>query len=162
MKISIGTRATVVLAMIFAAGCQSRRATRIQENGALFQGLDSFSQQLIQNGLVNYGFTPELVYMALGKPNRITAAETAQGRVETWTYKNFLYTNSAAAKFGVNNPGTKQQPGPILSSSAPGGPSLTSTKTSPVQPTVSDMSDTPIATLVLELHGGRVVAIRLE
>ena len=74
MKISIGTRATVVLATIFAAGCQSRRATRIQENGALFQGLDSFSQQLIQNGLVNYGFTPELVYMALGKPNGITAA----------------------------------------------------------------------------------------
>ena len=158
-----------MLAILLTAGCQNPRATRIQEHAALYQTLDPLSQRLIDNGLVNYGFTPELVYMALGKPNHVEEKETSQGRVETWIYKNFLYSEANAAKFGVNNPGNKQQAGPMLSSSAPlgaapgtSGPSLLSTKTSAVQPGVSDMNDVPIATLFLELLGGRVIVVRIE
>ncbi|MBI5769477.1 MAG: hypothetical protein HZA93_17005 [Verrucomicrobia bacterium] len=162
MKAIFPLGAPLACLALAAAGCQHPRAARIQEHAALFRSLDAFSQNLIENGLVNYGFTPELVYMALGKPSRVSSTATPEGPTETWIYKNFLYASANAAKFGVNNPGTKQQPGPMLSSSAPGGPSLTSTKTSPVQPTVSDMSDTPIATLFLELREGRVVTVRIE
>jgi hypothetical protein len=64
---------TVALGLTaFMAGCQSTRATRIQENAALFATLDPFTQQVIQQGLFAHGFTPDLVYMSLGKPNNIT------------------------------------------------------------------------------------------
>ena len=162
MSLPSVSRAVIVLTLL-TAGCHHPRTTRIQEQAALFQSLDSFSQRLIKSGLVNYGFTPELVYMSLGRPNRVAVEETAQGDVEIWVYKNFLYSTASAAKFGVNNQGTKQQPGPIISSSAPlGGPSLSSTKTSPVQATVTDMNDVPIATLFLEFVDGSVVVVRIE
>lgn len=150
------------LALLFSFGCQSPRLHRISENTVLFKSLDSFSQELIQNGLVNHGFSSAMVYMALGKPNLTSSVETPQGTVETWVYRNYLYTQDNASKLTLNHPGLKAQPGPMLSSSAPGGPSLTSTKTSPLQPTLSDIGDTPLGKLYVDLIADRVVKVRLE
>jgi len=80
----------------------------------------------------------------------------------TWTYRNYLYGGASAVKFGINNPGGRASQAPILSSSAPGGPSLSSTKSGPVQPTVPDVNDVPLGTLYLDLLNDRVVAARLK
>lgn len=147
---------------VFVAGCQSTRATRIQENAALFATLDPFTQKLIQEGLFAHGFTPDLVQMSLGKPNNVTSGDTENGAVQVWKYRNFVYGNiDGAMKMSANTPGSKPY-GPILSSSAPGGPSLFSTKAGPMQPTVSDGSDAPVGTLYIEFLNGRVVAARLD
>jgi hypothetical protein len=147
---------------LIAVGCQSARATRIKENAALFASLDPFTQKVIQQGFFAHGFTPELTYLSLGKPNQKTVNETGNGSVEVWKYRNFVYGNVAGAmKMSANTPGSKPY-GPILSSSAPGGPSLFSTKAGPMQPTVSDGSDVPVGTLYIEFLNGRIVAARLD
>lgn len=148
-------------ALALVAGCQSPRATRIQEHAALFASLDPVTQKIVQDGLFDRGFTSELIYISLGKPSRRSTAETENGTVETWVYRNFVYANVRAVRLGVNNPGTIPS-GPILSSSAPGGPSLMSTKSGPVQPGLSDGGDAPVGTLYLDFLNGRVVASRIE
>jgi hypothetical protein len=153
--------AAMCLAVV-AVGCQSTRATRIQENAALFASLDPFTQKVIKEGFFAHGFTPELTYMSLGKPNRVTTAESENGPVQVWKYRNFVYGNvEGAMKLSANTPGSKPY-GPILSSSAPGGPSLFSTKAGPVQPTVSDGSDAPVGTLYIDFLNGRIVAARID
>ena len=146
--------------MTFALGCQNTRAYRIQEHAALFSTLDPFTRKLIADGLFDHGFTPELLYMSLGKPNRIVVSDTEHGHVEIWTYRNFLYGNESATKIGGSTPGAKPQ-GTVLSSSAPGGPSLMSTKASPSQPTVTDVNDVALGTLYIELVEDRLVAARV-
>lgn len=158
---SLATTAALCLSL-FVVGCQSTRATRIQEHAALFDTLDPFTQQVIKEGLFAHGFTPELVYMSLGKPSAVTSADSDNGTVQVWKYRNFVYGNVAGAmRLSANTPGSKPY-GPILSSSAPGGPSLFSTKAGPVQPTVSDGSDVPVGTLYIEFLNGRVVSARLD
>jgi hypothetical protein len=149
-------------AVALAGGCQHPRTARIQEHAALFASLPPNTQQIVKDGLVDYGFTPELVYMALGKANRKSANDqTAYGPVETWVYRNFVYSNVGAVRISGNTPGSKPY-GPVIASSAPGGPSLSSTKASPVQPTIGDGTDAAVGTLVLEFRNGRVVTIRVE
>ncbi|MBI4621645.1 MAG: hypothetical protein HY736_00295 [Verrucomicrobia bacterium] len=150
----------VLFIAILMSGCQNTRASRIQENAALFASLDPFNRKLVSDGLFDHGFTPELLYMSLGKPNRVDAMETDRGRIEIWSYRNFLYGQEGAVKIGGSTPGARPS-GTVLSSSAPGGPSLMSTKASPSQPTVTDVNDVTLGTLYIELVEGRVVAARV-
>lgn len=144
---------------VMLAGCESMRNARIRENQALFASLDPFSQHLVRQGLFNHGFSSELVYMSLGRPNRVTVAETAKGKLETWTYRNFLYESSGAVSVGVSTPGTRPM-GTVLSSSAPGGPSLNSTKAGPGNAAVAE--ETALCTLYIDLLEGTVVAVRIQ
>src|SRR6187549_1683315 len=105
MKVPLCARvAAAALVAVLAAGCESLRDARIKEHAALYASLDPFSQKLVRQGLFDYGFTPEVLYMSLGKPNRVSVAETEKGRIETWTYRNFLYESSNAVSVGVNTP----------------------------------------------------------
>lgn len=145
---------------LLTPGCQNPRATRIQENAALYASLDPFTRKLVSDGLFDHGFTPEVLLMSLGKPNRVTVTETDRGHVEIWSYRNYLYGNEAAVKIGGSTPGAKPA-GTVLSSSAPGGPSLMSTKASPSQPTITDVNDVTLGTLYIEFVEGRLVAARV-
>ena len=153
--------AALLAAALACASCQHPRAARIEEHAALFASLDPATQRIIRDGLPDYGFTPELVYMALGKPNRKTAGDSEHGNTETWVYRNFVYASTGAVRMSANVPGSKPY-GPVISSTAPGGPSLSSTKAGPVQATIGDGSDAPIGTLFVQFLNGRVVAIRIE
>jgi hypothetical protein len=161
MKTFLVASLALVLALL-ATGCQSPRAARIQEKAALFASLDPRTQKIIENGLVDVGFTAELVQMALGKPNSVSAVDTVQGRLEIWTYRNFVYAHATAVALGVNNPGTRYTPGPIVSPNAPGGgPSLASTKSQGVQSTLA-LADAPTGTLHVDLLEGKVAGLRLD
>ena len=161
MKNPLPASTTVLLFAVLALGCQSSRTSRIAEHAALFASLDPTAQQIIREGLFAPGFTPELTYMALGKPNHVATTETENGTQQVWKYRNFVYGNVGAMQLSANNPGTKPY-GPILSSSAPGGPSLFSTRAGPVQPTISDGSDAPVGTLFIEFLNGHIVAARID
>jgi hypothetical protein len=159
--------AALALAALFP-GCQSPRASRLQENAALIASLDPVARAVVQNGFIDIGFTAQLVQISLGKPDTVQAGDSAQGRMETWTYKNFVYGETIAAKVGMNNPGTKFQGGSMVSPNAPssqGGtpsPSLGSTKPTGPQPGVGDLADTATGTLFVDLLEGRVFSIRLD
>jgi hypothetical protein len=161
MKIPHLVRFAGVLLATLLISCQNARISRIQEHASVFASLPPETQQIIRDGLFDRGFSPEQIYMALGKPNRAEAKETTDGTVMVWKYRNFVYGNIGAMKLSANTPGSKAY-GPILSSSAPGGPSLFSTKSGPMQPTISDGSDAPVGTLYIEFLNGVVVAARID
>ncbi|MBP6506865.1 MAG: hypothetical protein KA257_04815 [Opitutaceae bacterium] len=60
---------------------------RIHEKAGLYASLSPQTQDDIQHGQVRVGYTREMVYVSLGKPNGIVAS--ADGRVVVWTYMNF-------------------------------------------------------------------------
>jgi hypothetical protein len=85
------------------SGCQSPRTARIAENPAVYRTLDPYSRNLVRQGLVNFGFSADAVYLAMGRPDRITTAHTDEGTMETWIYRNVLYTRPQAVR-SVANP----------------------------------------------------------
>lgn len=161
MKRPGSTHPFLPIVLAIATACQHPRTARIEEHAALFASLAPAKQRLIREGLFEFGFTRELVYMALGKPNRTTTRTSDGGVIETWVYRNFVYSNIGAVHFSANLPGLKPY-GPITASSAPGGPGLFSTKAGPVQPTIGDGGDAPIGTLFIEFANGRVAGIRID
>lgn len=70
------------------AGC-STPATRIEKNPELFNQLSQNDQQLIREGKVALGFTPEMVKLALGDPDRIFQRTDASGTSESWSYVTY-------------------------------------------------------------------------
>lgn len=152
------TLSALVLAAALA-GCQSARESRIQEHGSTWAGLTPAEQGLIKDGAVDQGFTATMVYMAIGKPNASEVANAAEGKIEVWTYKNFVFSGGSAVKYGVNAPGQRYVGGSTVSGNAPGGASTASTSSGRGGPSVGDMADAPTGTLVLHLRDNKVVSI---
>ncbi len=80
--------ATVLVAAISLAGCATPEA-RIQRSPELFAGLAASDQQAIKEGRAALGFTPEMVKLALGDPDRITTKTDASGVNEVWRYTTY-------------------------------------------------------------------------
>jgi hypothetical protein len=72
------------------AGCQSSSTTsaRVQEKAAVISTLPPEQQQKIAGGVVEVGYTADMVYVALGRPDSV--AVTADGKVGIWNYENYL------------------------------------------------------------------------
>ncbi len=76
------------LALLLFAGCATPEA-RIKRQPELFATLSSSDQQLIRQGKVALGFTPEMVKLALGDPDRVYTRLDASGNNESWSYTTF-------------------------------------------------------------------------
>ena len=78
---------SVLLAAValIAGGC-STPEKRIQENPALFNSLSVADQELVKQGRVGIGFTPEVVKLAVGEPDRVWQRTDAAGTSEAWSY----------------------------------------------------------------------------
>ncbi len=75
------------LAILVLAGC-STVDSRISGNQTLFNSYAPQEQELIRNGQVAVGFTPEQVQMALGKPDRVISRTAQAGSFEIWSYRD--------------------------------------------------------------------------
>ena len=62
---------------------------RIQERSATFTSLDAGTQDRLRLGRVDLGDTPDMVYIAIGRPTKTTDVTTAEGRDSTWGYVSF-------------------------------------------------------------------------
>ena len=89
MKTSRFTLSVVIPALAFAglAGC-STPDSRIQKNQAAFNALPSETQAKIREGKVEVGYTPAMVLMALGEPDRRYLRTTEKGQTEVWAYRD--------------------------------------------------------------------------
>lgn len=154
--------AGIALLASLLPGCMSTPATRIQENLELFQSLDAFSQKIVKEGLVNYGFSAAVVCLALGKPNRVSTVLTVDSLIETWSYRNFLYATPNAAQLGAPF-GLHVLVSPTVAGGV-NGPEIGNNRSGFPQSAIaiSDGSNMPIGTLLLGLVDGRVTTIRLE
>ena len=69
----------------------------MQEKSALFASLDPKVQQDLSQGIIHGGDTPDMVWIALGKPFAITQLEKDQGgELTVWRY-GAVVTDSAYA-----------------------------------------------------------------
>jgi hypothetical protein len=76
------------VALALLAGCSSP-AKRIHQNPEAFNSLSPGDQQLIREGKVAIGFTPEMVRLALGDPDRVLTRTDANGVSESWSYTTY-------------------------------------------------------------------------
>lgn len=83
---------TLILAgtLGFLFGCQSVES-RIKEKPVAFANADKAAQDKVKQGIIDLGFTQDLVYIALGAPDQKREAKTASGTTLTWIY-NTYYT----------------------------------------------------------------------
>lgn len=72
----------------FLAGCQSVER-RIQERPEAFYQLDRETQDKILQGIIDLGYTEDMVYLALGEPSEKRQRVTENGRTVTWIYNTY-------------------------------------------------------------------------
>ena len=75
-------------ALVVAAGCSTPQA-RINRSPEAYAKLSAADQQLIREGKVAVGFTPEMVRLALGDPDRVSTRTDANGVNEAWSYATY-------------------------------------------------------------------------
>ena len=106
------THATHAILALFAAslllvstalvfGCSSSLASRIKKNQELFDSLPPQAQASIRAGKVEVGFTPGMVRLALGEPDRLYVRTTERGSAEVWAYDSKSSSPSLSFGFGV-------------------------------------------------------------
>jgi hypothetical protein len=79
---------TLLAGLGFFAGCQSV-SERIKEKPEVFAKLDVVSQDKIKQGIIDIGFTEDMVYLALGKPDQKRESVSTEGRKVTWIYNTY-------------------------------------------------------------------------
>ena len=130
------------LLVLAVTGCETDNAisARIQEKSAAYANLSLREKTFIARGAVSTGFTPDMVYMAVGSPSKVAPVRFPEGgQGEIWTYQNFYpafdggnmrYTSPTTesvyqpAQF-VNNPYTSQADYDGEEYSISGGPTRT-------------------------------------
>ncbi len=83
---------------VFLSGCETDGgvSARAQEKSAVYGSLKPWQKKYVDKGVVAKDFTPDMVYIAIGKPTTVENKETEAGAVEVWTYKNYYPTTDAA------------------------------------------------------------------
>ena len=83
LRLCIALLAAAALALLACSTIDSR----IHKRQALFDSYPPDVQHNIRNGRIEVGYTPEMVAMALGEPDRKVEAQTEDGVAEVWTYR---------------------------------------------------------------------------
>ncbi len=82
--------AITLLALAFGfAGCGSMSTidSRSKEMSSTYAAASGRDKNLMNRGLIGPGFTPNMVYIALDKPDSMT--KLPDGHTERWIYRNF-------------------------------------------------------------------------
>ncbi|MDF9826642.1 hypothetical protein M2447_000724 [Ereboglobus sp. PH5-10] len=79
---------TILVAALVMAGC-STVDSRIKEKQPVFDSLTPTEQANVRQGIIEVGYTPDMVYMAMGKADKVTSRATAKGTVTTWIYNQY-------------------------------------------------------------------------
>lgn len=155
-----GLAAALALAVV-GGGCEtaSGLAERVREKRTVFSGLTPEQRGKIEQGVIEVGFTADMVYLALGQPRRIEEKTLPEGRVALWSYETFLAPNSMSL-LGYNNAG---QAGRTRSSSQTyGNAPRSSGGGSGPEPSVDALPDMATETLHVLLLNDVVVRLRVE
>ena len=75
---------------------------RIKEKSAVFASLDPQAQARLKQGMIDVGYTMDMVYIALGKPDEVRDKTTAKGRETTWIFKNYWQEYQGSAVVGYH------------------------------------------------------------
>ncbi len=170
LSVITGTGAALALACLLA-GCttlspSAQTQARIQEKSEAFNKLTPQQQGNILGGAIERGNTMDMVYMALGKPQRIVTS--ADGLKAMWVYVEY-YTANGPAKYSLNNPNTKYT-SQVVAANTPfaGGPGLKAVAPAEFSATGGahsqslDLPDMKEKTIYIFFHLGKVAEIKLD
>lgn len=79
---------SALLALFFVAGCETVDS-RIAKNPQLFAQLDAATQAKIKQGIIDLGFTEDMVRLALGEPDQKRESRSAAGTETAWIYSTY-------------------------------------------------------------------------
>ena len=94
---------SIVALMLGLAGCQNVES-RIKQKPEVFAKLDVATQDKIKQGIIDLGFTEEMVYLALGDPDQKKESVSATGQTLTWIYNTYYERYD-----GMNHLGYRRQ-----------------------------------------------------
>ena len=75
--------------ILILSGCVSTPQSRAEENPALFESFSAEQKEIILKGEVDLEFTPQMVMMAAGMPDRKAKKRSSKGTSEIWTYYQY-------------------------------------------------------------------------
>ncbi len=78
---------SVIAVLMLVTSCAMTPQARIEKNRAAFDAFSADVQQKIRAGRVDLGFTPLMVTLALGEPDRVLNRSSAAGQEEVWVYR---------------------------------------------------------------------------
>ncbi len=78
----------VVAMSVVLAGCSTINS-RIRDKAAVFDRLSPAEQAEIRQGIIAVGFTPDMVYMALGRPDEVRERTGPHGLQKIWRYDSY-------------------------------------------------------------------------
>jgi len=77
----------------------STTGSRIRERQALFDSYPEHVQQNLRAGVIEVGYTPEMVLIAFGEPDQRREVVTGEGVAQVWTW----WKSSPRVSFGVGS-----------------------------------------------------------
>lgn len=101
MKARILTALLALGTLLFAAGCQTVDS-RIRENPQLFASLDAATQAKIKQGIIDLGYTEDMVYLALGAPDQKRESRSTAGSQTVWIYNTYFERYDGTHFVGYN------------------------------------------------------------
>ena len=72
--------------LLLLAGCASTPEKRIEQNQKVFDALPVAAQARIRGGQIDLGYTPDMVRIAFGEPQRRLVRRSSLGDAEIWLY----------------------------------------------------------------------------
>ncbi len=98
MRITRKIMPVLAVPLIMAvSGCATTTQDRIMADKELYETFPSEIQNNIRNGVIEPGYTEEMVYMALGKPDHVRKRATDEDTEEVWVY----LTRRPLLSFGI-------------------------------------------------------------
>ena len=76
------------VAALAMTACSTSPQSRIDKNSRAFKSYSAIDQEKIRAGIVDIGFSPEMVFLALGEPERKMIRSTETGQDEVWVFRN--------------------------------------------------------------------------
>jgi hypothetical protein len=152
------TGAALVLALL-ATGCESDGgvSARKKEKSEVYATLRPWQKTLIDAGVISNEFTPDMVYIAMGKPDNVETKELPEGTAEMWTYMHYYPNVDAIHGFRHADFSTESayQPQRALTQTLPGGdPNALNAKQYPLGMAPSDSGGSPGAAQSIGKTGG--------
>ncbi|RFC51572.1 MAG: hypothetical protein DUW69_000109 [Verrucomicrobia bacterium] len=157
--------------VLIVTGCETDGgvSTRAQEKSAEYAALKPWQKKYIAQGSIAQGFTPGMVYIAMGHPDKVATPELPEGKAELWTYSRFYPHVDAVHGFRYANFTTESAYQPqrptLQSNGAPVGMSRageTAFRTGGPQGGTMEPADLASYTINVLFVDGKVVRIATE
>jgi hypothetical protein len=91
--------AVVLVLLVSSCETDGGVARRAQEKSAAYATLRPWQKRLIDKGTIAQEFTPDMVYIAMGRPTKVETREDPRGHVELWTYSQYYPDVNAVRGF---------------------------------------------------------------